>query len=154
MPQTQEYDAILSRSWDEIPESQTLPDGSYLLRGRNAAYVGGKGDNSPKVLFFFSVKEAMDDVDSEALAALGDDYDLSDNQIVATFWIEGNRSWNDVKEFLKKAGVETKGKSQQQSLKDFKGAEIISFLKARTYTNSIGEVKVENYPTQFAAVEA
>lgn len=150
------YEALLNRGWDEIPQPKTLPVGSWLLKARNAAYIAGDVDQgkSPRVVFFYTPKEPMNDVDSAELSALGNDYDLASNQITKTFFIESNRNWDDVRNFLNLHGVETKGKTQIESLKAFKGTEIVSYLGVKTFTDKqTGNVRVDNEPKSFAKVE-
>lgn len=144
---------ILDRSWDEIPVPKLLPVGSYLLKGRNASYVAGQGENSPKALFFYVPKEAMDDVDANALSELGDDYDFAANQIVYTVWLETPRNWDELRNHLAKHGIDTKGKSVKESLKAFKGTEVIAYLNTRNFQNRAGETVTENNPTAFVKVE-
>lgn len=148
------YDKLLDRSWDEIPEAVVLPVGSWLLRGRNAAFVAAKGEANPRVLFFYTPVEAMADVDGGELGALGDDYDFNNNQIVKTFWVESNRDWATVRSHLELHGLETGGgKSQVDSLKEFKGAEVIAFLDTKTFEDQAGRTRIDNDPTNFRAVE-
>lgn len=148
------YSEILERSWDDIPEPKLLPEGSWLLRGRNAAYLPKKDALNARALFFYTAKEPMSDVDQGELDALGEgfDYEASADDIVKTFWIEKDTDWKAVKEHLALHGIEVKGKSQQETLKAFKGTEIVSFLTQKTINTKNG-AKTVNDPTTFAKVE-
>lgn len=146
------YDDILDRTWDEMPEAKILPDGDWLLKGRNAAFVGPKGDTNAKVLFFYIPEQAMEDVDPEALAALGDDYELSDNQIVFTIWIESNRDWQSVRRHLEKHGVDPSLTIREQ-FKKFKGTEAVATLGFRSFQTSTGDTVQENTASNFRSVE-
>lgn len=151
---SENYEDILNQSWDNIQEAAVLPVGSYLLRARNASFQPSKdADKSSTVLFVYSPKEPMDDVDSNELAALGADYDISENRIFARFYVETAADWNSVREHLKKHGIDPAGKSIADSLKAVKGTEVIAYLGQRQFQNAAGEQKVDNNPTQFAAVE-
>lgn len=150
---SEDYAEIANRSWDEIPEVQTLPVGSWLLKARNAVYMPAKGDASPRILFFYTAKEPMDDVDDVALNQLGDDYDYADNDIVSTFWVERNKDWDAVRSHLAKHGIDASGKTVPETLKAFKGTEVIAVLGTKTYTTGAGELKEENTASSFAAVE-
>jgi hypothetical protein len=146
------YEDILNRSWDEIPEVQALPVGSYLLRARNASYQPAKdADKSPVVLFVYQVKEPMDDVDTAELAALGDNYDIGENKIFHRMYVDDNAAWDAVRQHLAKHGIS--GGTIAESLKAFKGQEVIAYLSQRQYTDAAGEQKVQNNAGPFAAVE-
>lgn len=154
MATNESYDALLNRSWGEIPEPKTLPVGSWLLKGRNVAYLPAKGEGNPRVLFFYTPKEPMDDVRPEELAELGDDYDYANNQIVKTIWVESNRDWATVKAHLALHGVDvSNGRSQKDTFKDFKGTEVIAYLETKAFTTAGGETKIDNDPVKFAKVE-
>lgn len=150
MNEATNYADIANMTWDNIPEPKLLPDGSWLLRGRNAAYIAKKENLNARVLFFYQAKEPMSDVDQDALAALGD-YDVTENDIVKTFWIEKQSQWNDVKAHLELHGVDVKGQSIPDSLKAFKGSEVISYLIQKSINTANGP-KVVNEPTTFEAV--
>lgn len=148
-----DYTEILSRSWDDIPEPKTLPVGSWRLRGRNAAFLPAKGEASPRVLFFYEAQEPMDDVDTVALDTLGADYDLAENDIVATFWVQRSKDWDAVRKHLALHGIETSGKSQKETFDAFKGSEVIAYLNEKSYTNDQGVTSVSNVPSNFAKAE-
>lgn len=147
-----DYVDIAAQSWDEIPVVQVLPVGSWALKGQNATYQAAKGEGSPSVLFVYRVKEPMDDVDSEALKALGDNYDVEANRVFSRFWIGDNSDWDKVRNHLKKHGVETKGKNIKDSLAEFKGASIVAYLEQRSFTNNAGAEVQENTASNFTPV--
>lgn len=148
-----DYEDILSKSWDEIPEVQTLPVGSWLLRARNASYQAPKSaDASPAVLFVYTAKEPMEDVDSEELSKLGDNYDISANRIFSRFFVQDAADWDNVRKHLAKHGIDTKGQSIEESLKQVKGREVIAYLGQRSFTTNAGETKEENTPSNFVPV--
>lgn len=146
------FDDILDRSWDDIPEAVTLPGGQYLLKGRNAVYTPPKEEGqSGKVLFFLTPKEPIaGEVDEDALAALGEDYDYSVNEVVYTVWIESMRSWGDVRKVLAMFGIE--GGNIRQSLKEIRNREVVGNLDTRTYTNSLGQLVEQNVVTSFQSI--
>lgn len=153
---TEKYEAILKGSFDAIPESKLLPDGSWLLRCRNATFVAPKGDDGKgaKVLFFYQAKEAMEDVDADAMAALGSDYDLSENDIVAQFWADKNKDWQRIKDHLTVHGVNVSDyASVQEALEAVQGREVVGYLGTRTYTNTQGQAITDNTVQTFAKFE-
>lgn len=149
-----DYADILSQSWDEIPEAKTLPQGSYLLRARSASYQPAKDvDKSPAVLFVYSAKEAMEDVDADEIAKLGDNYDIGANKIFSRFFVADKSDWDNVRKHIAKHGVDLKGLTIEESLKAVKGREVIAFLGQRSFTTNAGEAKEENVPSNFTPVE-
>lgn len=148
-----DYADILSKSWDEIPETQVLPTGSYLLRARSASYQASKSEEgSPAVLFVYSAKEPMEDVDNEEFEKLGENYDIGANRIFSRFYVNDTADWDNVRKHLAKHGIDTKGQSIEESLKQVKGRDVVAFLGQRTFTTNAGETKTENNPSNFVAV--
>ena len=143
------YEEILSRGWDEIPEVRPLPTGSYLLKGRGAKYHPAKGDGNPSILFVYTPMEPMDDVDDAELKALGANYDIKGNRIFYRAWLETGADWDTVRKHLAKHGIETKGKNISDSLGAFKGTEVVAHLGVRNYTNGAGDLVTENQPNAF-----
>lgn len=151
---SEDYKDILSQSWDNIQEAHVLPVGSYLIKGRNASFQPSKEEGkSPAVMFVYAAKEPMDDVKTEELEALGTDYDITENRIFKRFYIETGADWDAVRKHLEKHGVSTKGRSIEDSLKAFKGTEVIAYLEQRNFTTKAGEAATSNEPTTFAPVE-
>lgn len=147
-----DYADILNKSWDEIPEVVPVPKGSYLLKGQNATFQPAKGeDGSPSVLFVYRVKEPMDDVDTGELEALGANYDLEANRIFTRFWINDGSDWDKVRKHLAKHGVPLKG-NIADSLKEFKGAEVVAFVDQRNFTDNAGQSQTENTAANFTPV--
>lgn len=147
------YEDILNKTWDELPETVALPVGSWLLRGKGAKYLEPKGDNSGQMLFIYGAKEAMNDVDQEDLDKLGPNYDVTSNKVFVKFWIEDSSDWEQVRRHLKKHGIETAGKSLPDTFKEFRGKEIVAYLDQRTYTNSAGDEVTENVASNFTQPE-
>lgn len=145
-----DYSDILNMTWEDIPEPKLVPGGSWLLRCRNATFIPKKGEQDAKVLFFYEPKEPMDDVDAGEIEALGD-YNVSENDLVAQFFINRSKDWVKVRNHIEKHGVEVTG-NIPETLKSVKGSEVIAFVGTRTYTNSVGESVTDNTVTQFAPV--
>lgn len=148
-----DYADIANLSWDNIQEPKTLPVGSYLLKLKNAMFQPSKEEGkSPVVLFVHSPKEAMDDVKTDELEALGEEYDISENKIFTRFFIEDGSSWAQVRNLLAKHGLEVSG-DVNESLKKAKGAEVIGYLDQDRFTRKDGTVGTGNKVTEFAPVE-
>ena len=149
------YDDILDRSFDDLQDDKTLPGGLWVLRLRNAHFMTPREEGqSAQVLFFYHPIEPTDDVDQDELDALGDDYDVTENQIVFKVWIDGNRAWKDLMRHLKKhSGVDWDAGSIREVLKTgVKGSEVVSRLGERTYENTFGELVTENVASDFRAL--
>ena len=147
------YESILDRQWGDVPKPVVLPDGSWLLKGENVVHMPPKESGDQRVLFFYTPKEPMDDVDADAIEALGEDYDYGSNQVVYTIWLRHN-NWEPVRQHLALHGVDIgDNTTQKESFKAFKGTEIVAYLTTKTFTDSNGVIRVENDPTNFAVVE-
>lgn len=152
--QDEDLGNIIDRAWDDMPEEQLLPVGSYLLSVRNLAYVPPKDSGNGKVIAFFIPKAAKDDVDEDALAELGAGYDITQNEVTATFWIERNRDWQPVRDLLKAAGVDMEGGlSIKESFKAARKGEVVGYVDTRSFTRANGETVTQNVATQFSAAE-
>lgn len=150
--QTEDLGNILDKTWDDFPEEQTLPDGTYLLSVRNIAYMAPReeGQNG-KVVAFFIPKEAKEDVDVDALTALGEGYDITENEVSTTIWIERNRDWAQVRSLLNALGVEVEGKTLKEQFKAARKSEVVGYVTTRSYTRGDGSTVVQNVANQFQA---
>jgi len=149
---TDKYADIENIQWDNIPEPKTLPDGTYLLKGTNVLYVpkDEENDKSARVAFFYEAKEAMDDVDAEELAKLGDDYDLANSEIVKQFFLNKARDWAAVRKHIEAHGIDTAGKSLPETFDAFRGTEVLSVITTKEFVSKTsGELVVKNEPTLF-----
>lgn len=148
-----EYAEILKKSWDDIPKPQLLPNGSWRMRARNAKYMEAKAaDQNPFALFVYAPTEALSDVDEDALAEM-DDYDPSQNRVFARIWLETAADWDALRNHIRKHGIDTSGRSPEETLKAVKGTEIIAFLDRETFTDGAGEVREQNVASKFAPVD-
>jgi hypothetical protein len=150
-----DYDDILNQSFDDLQDDKILPLGDWVLKLRNAAFIPPKSENSnARVLFFYTPVEPVD-VDETEMGALGEDYDFTENQIVFQVWIEGNRSWRDVKSHLgRHKGVDLTGGTIRDVLKKgVKGAEVMAYLDERSFENAFGELVTENSPSRFRPLD-
>ena|ERR1700730_8233370 len=151
----EKYSEILNRSWDDIPQPKLLPEGTWLLKVRNVQFFPANDErNQPdRVAFFFEAREPMDDVDAKDLAALGEGYSYSINEIAKQFSIFRTGDWEDVRKLLSMLGIETKGQDQAATFKAARGAEVLGYLSQQTFTTKAGETKTLNQPTVFEPVK-
>lgn len=152
-----DYADIANLSWDEIQEPQVLPVGSYLLKLSNASFQPSKdADKSPVVMFVYKAKEAMEDVNTEELEALGAEYDISENKIFHRIYIEDGSSWDQVRKHIAKHFPEDeappKGKVVD-TLKALKGAEIVGYLNQQSFKRKDGTQGMSNNATEFGRVD-
>ncbi len=148
-----DYEDILNRSWDEIPEPQVLPVGSYRLKSRGATFMEAKESTSDRVMFIYNAMEPLPDVDADALGALGD-YDISQNRLFFTIWIESYADWDGVRKHIAKHGLEiVPGETPKETFSRMKGSEVIAWLDQRSYENKAGDMVESNDPAQFAKIE-
>ena len=149
------YADILNESWDNIQEVVVLPIGSWLLRTRNASLQPPKTEGgNPSVLFVYEPKEPMQDVDQEALDALGADYNYSENRVFFRVWLETGADKDRLRQHIMRHGVDLTGMSIGESLKAVKGTEVVAYLSQKQITNKgSGETRVENDPQNFVEAE-
>lgn len=147
------YEGILNRTWGEIPEPQTLPEGSYVVRIVSMKLNEATETQKETVGVILKPEEVMDDVDSEDLAALGDNYDIASNTIFDRIFTEDG-GWEKVRNLLKKAGTYDAAQSIPESFKAAVGSKVVAFLKVREYTDKqSGEDRVVNNVGAYASLE-
>lgn len=152
-----DYDDLVNRTWEDIPEPQLLPGGLWLNTGRNAGFMKPREEGqSAKVVFFYKPKEAIQ-VNEEDLAELGDDYDLSINDLTYTIYIESAADWDKVRKHMALHGVTMSGPLFDENgklalNKKFKGAEVVAEVGQRSYDNDAGETIWQNTMAKFAKV--
>lgn len=151
------YEAILSRSVEDIPEPVLLPAGSWVLKATSAAkFVPPKSEtDTPVVLFVYEPTEDLDDVDKDAVQELRDaDYDFGNNPLFYRIRINRESDWKKVVEHIKLHGVDTEGLTVKESLAAVKSARIIGAVTVRSYTKKPeGTLVTTNDVAQFAALE-
>ncbi len=157
-----DYESIGDTSWDDIPEPKTLPNGPWLLQGKNAKRMKGRDADdeheasSPYVLFFYKAVEPLAEVDDAELAALGDDYDVSTNDLSFRIYIETKADFRKVLTHLAKHEIvpeksEETGKMESidATLKRFRKSKVIGVLKSRTFKDKTGELHTDNSISAF-----
>ncbi len=127
------YETILARGWDNIPKPKFLPDGSYRFRCASAKAIQPKTpDGNTRVSIGFEPQEPMEDVDTEALAALGEGYDIAENTIWVTIWLQRATDYAKLRNIMEKCGL---------NLDDYVGKDgFENSLKALKNTECIGVV--------------
>lgn len=151
-----DYDDILNRTWDDIPEPKLLPGGGWVVVGRTAGLVKPKEEGqSLKVLFNLKAKSPIN-VPEEELAEL-EGYDISTNDLQHTIYIESASDWDKVRKFLTVFGVEMQGKILDENgklsfAKAFNGAEAVAEIGQRNYDNRDGETVWQNTLSKFQKI--
>lgn len=155
MTDVRSYEEILKGSWDDLPEVKLLPAGSYRWVCRSAKFSPPKSEgSSPNVMFVCNAQEAMDDVSDDALAELGEEYDITANTVFHRIWLERDTDWQKVKQTITAMGVDLDGKSLEEGLKAMKNVEFIAYTTQQTFTNKkTGVSRTENVLQGFKSVE-
>lgn len=144
------YADILNTSWDNIPTPKILPAGSWRVRCKSASQQAPKGDGNASILFVYEPVEPMDDVDDNAIEALGPNYDYSIAPIFVRFWLGGAAELNRVRDHIAKHGIDLTGMTVGETLKALQGTEVVGMMAERAYTNkATGETSIENVLTSF-----
>lgn len=151
-----DYEDILNRSWDEVPEPQNLPSGGWLLKGTNVSLVKPREEGqSLKVLFTYKAVKPVS-VAEDLLEEMGD-YDFSVNDLQFTVYLESAADWNSVRKHLaihdlSMDGNILDGNGKLAFAKKFRGAEVIAQVGERSYENSVGETVWQNTLSKFQKV--
>lgn len=150
------YEDILNRTWDEIPEPVLLPAGGWLLAGKNVALVKPKEEGkSLKILFSYQAKEAIS-VAEDLIEELGD-YDIAINDLSFTIYVENPSDWNKVRKHLALHGVEMEGSILDENgklafNKAFRGSEVVAEIGQRSYDDANGDTIWQNSLAKFQKV--
>lgn len=149
-----DYAEIANLSWDNIQEPKPLPVGTYLLKLRNVTFQPSKEEGkSARVMFVHAPKEPMSDVKTDELEELGAEYDITENKIFTTVFIEDGSSWAKVKGILNKhTGVEVGG-DVLESFKKAKNSEVLGYLVTKQFERKDKTVGTNNEVTEFAPVD-
>lgn len=157
---SEDYSDLLNMTWDDIPKEQVLPNGPWLLAGKNVAFVRPrKEDQSPKVLFTYKAKEPSPEVNQDELEEMvGSGYDFTINDLNMTFYIESPKDWDKVRVHLEKHGLSLSGRlfdsnGKLSFARDFRGAEVVADLEQRNWEDDAHQIHWENKLTNFRPVE-
>lgn len=136
-----DIDALLKGTWGAIGKAEDIPEGTYRLKVRNVfAKKATEKASAQLVVFFTPLEPLLDvnggDVDSDAYEALGEGYDLSNNQVTGQFWLGEARDWQQVFDFAAKLGIE------YDEVADLSREEVYKMMRNRTIN---GYVKSETY---------
>lgn len=130
-----DYDDLLNRTWEEIPQEQVLPVGDWLLKGQNAAFIKPKDESqSPKVLFSYTAQQPVE-VDEDELNELSESgYDIEITKLSFTIFINDASSWHDVKAHLEAHGLTMEGKifddkGKLAFNKAFRKSQVVAYLE-------------------------
>jgi hypothetical protein len=151
-----DYDDILNRTWEDVPEPVLLPVGDWLIAGKNAALIKPtKEGQSLKVLFSYGAKSPVA-VAEDLLEELGD-YDITINDLTYTIYLESAADWDKVRKHLALHGVEMTGAILDDNgklafNKAFRGAEVVGQVGQRSYENADGDTIWQNSLSKFQAV--
>lgn len=148
-------DALMDTDYENLPEvMETIPTGTWRLRAKNGFYKEANGDQKAKAGIFIIPVEPYSDVDPEALAAAGDDYDFTNNQIVFSRNIENLRDLQEFLKVVKAFGVDLVGHSPRNAItKAIRGKEAVASVGTRSYTSQTRGQVTENTVSNFVAVD-
>jgi len=153
-----DYESILKGSWDNIPDLKLLPPGTWRLKCRAAKFSPNKNPKvSPQIVFAYEPVEPMDDVDDEALAALGKNYNYSENRIFETLWAGGSANdWAKITAHLALHGIDARKDygSPEEAIDACKNTEVLGHVVQEQVTNkTTGKVTTQNSISFFVSAE-
>lgn len=155
-----DYDDLINRTWEDIPEPELLPNGGWMLEGGNVSLIKPKEKGkSSKVLFSYKAKEPVS-VPDDLLEEMGN-YDFSINDLNFTIYLENASDWDKVRKHLELHGIELNKKDRLVNeagklsfAKDFRGSKVIGDIRDRNYENADGVTIWQNSVSKFQRVEA
>lgn len=122
-----DFTSLLNRKADECEKPVAIPQGSYAMRIVGYTTGESRQKKTPYVEMELKIIAPRDDVDAEEYAKVKNPQDRS---FKVQFYIT-EESLYRLEEFLKKAGMETAGRSFVEILAEVAGAEIIGVVSHR-----------------------
>ena len=146
-----DYNSLLRKGWNEIPEEQLLPVGTWLLRCRGAALkLSTKEGGTPRFVFTYEPVEPMEDVDRESLEQLGPNYDIRQNRIFFSIWLEHGGDYDRLRKHILKHGAELgSGPEDPQISKNLRNTKVLAYLTQGTRPDASGTIVPENKALSF-----
>lgn len=147
-------DALMDADYANLPEVlETIPTGTWKFRAKNGFYKEASGDQKAKAGIFLIPVEPYSDVDPEELAAAGEGYDYTNNQIVFSRQLENLRDLQQFLQIVKAFGVDLNDYTPRNAIKTgVKGKEVVASVGKRSYEGRMGHV-TENTVSNFVAVD-
>lgn len=143
------FEEILNRGFDELPEPKPLPNGKYLLKGRFAGAFEYEnkdtGDVGARISITDEVVKPYDaDTAAAAEAELGKD-GWKGKAVESTFYVTNMEEERKVWDHLAKRGIEVNGKSLEDALKEVRGTTIVGSVRTRNYEDKDGNAAWRNF---------
>lgn len=134
-----DFTSLLEKKLDDVEAPALLPQGSYVMT--IAGYRTGESakKKTPYVEFDLKISSAMDDVDQEELAKVKN---LQDKTLKTQFYLNEDALFR-LKDFCKKTGVPTEGKSFTEILSEIAGAQLIGIVNHRVNPENTDQVFAE-----------
>lgn len=134
-----DFTSLLDKRLDDVEAPALLPQGSYIMT--IAGYRTGESakKKTPYVEFDLKISSAMDDVDQEELAKVKN---LQDKTLKTQFYLNEDALFR-LKDFCKKTGVPTEGKSFTEILSEIAGAQLIGIVNHRVNPENTDQVFAE-----------
>lgn len=134
-----DFTSLLEKRLDDVEAPALLPQGSYIMT--IAGYRTGESakKKTPYVEFDLKISSAMDDVDQEELAKVKN---LQDKTLKTQFYLNEDALFR-LKDFCKKTGVPTEGRSFTEILSEIAGAQLIGIVNHRVNPENTDQVFAE-----------
>lgn len=134
-----DFTSLLEKRLDDVEAPALLPQGSYIMT--IAGYRTGESakKKTPYVEFDLKISSAMDNVDQEELAKVKN---LQDKTLKTQFYLNEDALFR-LKDFCKKTGVPTEGKSFTEILSEIAGAQLIGIVNHRVNPENTDQVFAE-----------
>ncbi len=122
-----DFAAILNRKVDDTTEPPVLPAGTYRIKAVGAKMKEGRNDSNDFVSFVYAPVEPMEDVDTDRFAEI-DEEDFEGARLFTRVWLGDKRDEWNLKKHLIKHGIDMTGRTYEEVLKDFAGAEVLAYV--------------------------
>ncbi len=142
--------SLMQKAWSDIPTAQLLPVGTWQLRCKSASFKPAKEEGkSDTILIVYEAFEPTEDVDADALAELGDNYDYTMTPIFHRIWVKTEADLDKFRTLCTKHGVDVNDYANpMEAMKALKGTVVNGYLQQSTYKD-----RTENVVAALTSVE-
>lgn len=142
---TVNYEKIMGRSFNELPEPEPLPDGKYLLKGRFASafeWTSKEGDEGARISVTY---EAVKAADADTAASING-MDVKGKPVESTFYVTNEEEERKVWDALAKIGIAGEDYDNLgDALKAVRGLTVIGTVRTRHFETKDGAPAFRNF---------
>lgn len=125
-----DFSTLLSQNLDSVTKPKALPAGTYNGTVLSHSFALSSKKQTPYVQFNFSVQSAGEDVDPSDLEGV----DVGKKALRTSFYLTDDALFR-LKDFLASCGIDTSGRTLNETIPETVGASVLLFVKQRTSEN-------------------